>query len=421
MNLFRNLLFWIVLILVGALAAQLLVQDPGTLMLDYRGTRYTTTLAAAILIGLGALLALWLVWKMLSLPFSTLRRRRKRAGRAKLIEGLGALELGHWGRAEKLLDEAARHPAAHDDGVAHIAHVGAARAAAARGDAALANQQLDALAASQPVTRAVIAAELALDDDRPADALLLLEAPNVQPLPPRGLALRARALAATGEVGEAYGLLGAMRQQKAMPAERLDRLESQWASAALRQAEDANVLADRWDSLPKAFRSDPAAVTAYAERAAGLRWEDASAKSVEQALDERWNESLAELYGRLPIGQLDRRRQRAEQWLQAHPASPGLLLTLARLGLAQGQWPQAEAYLHRALAQGAGGGAWEELGHGFAQAGDDARSLLSYANALRASRGEAIVELPGRDLRQQIQDRAVIEERDEHGMPRLRE
>src|SRR5690606_20563290 len=115
-------------------------------------------------------------------------------------------------------------------------------AAAARGDAALANQQLDALAASQPVTRAVIAAELALADDRPADALLLLESPNVQPLPPRGLALRARALAATGEVGEAYGLLGAMRQQKVMPAERLDRLESQWASAALHQAEDANVL-----------------------------------------------------------------------------------------------------------------------------------------------------------------------------------
>lgn len=421
MNLFRNLLFWIVLILVGALVAQLLVQDPGTLILDYRGTQYTTTLAAAILVGLGALLALWLVWKMLSLPFATLRRRRERAARARLVDGLDALELGHWSRAEKLLDEVARSPIAQTDGVVHLARVGAARAAAARGEAALANQHLDALAAPHPVTRAVTAAELALADDRPADALLLLETPNVQPLPPRALALRAQALAATGDVGEAYGLLGAMRQQKALPAARLDRLELQWAQAALRQAEDANVLADRWEALPRAFRSDPGAVAAYAERAAGLRWEDAAAKSLEQALDERWDESLIALYGRLPIGQLERRREHAEQWLHAHPASPELLLTLARLARAQGQWPQAETCLHRALAQGAGADAWEELGHGFAQVDDEARSRLSYANALRASRGESVTELPGRDMRQQIHDRAVGEERDEHGTPRLRE
>ncbi|MBO7941958.1 hypothetical protein JTP77_039600, partial [Streptomyces sp. S9] len=80
----------------------------------------------------------------------------------------------------------------------------------------------------------------------------------------------------------------------------------------------------------------------------------------------------------------------------------------------------AEAYLHRALAQGAGSEAWEELGHGFAQAGDESRARLSYLNALRAARGEAPSELPGRDLRQKLFDEAVVEERDEFGMPRLR-
>ncbi len=421
MNLFRNLLFWIVLALVGALAAQLLVQDPGALMLDFRGTRYTTTLAAAILMGLGIWLGLWLVWKMLSLPIVTLRRRRRRAARGKLVEGLGALELGHWSRAGKLLDDAARQPFAVRYGVAQLAHAGAARAAAASGDVALAQSHLDSLTASHPVTRAVIAAELALADGRSADALALLEIPEIQPLPPRGLLLRAGALAASGDVGEAYGLLGAMRQQKVMPASQLDALESQWATAALIEAGDANILADRWESLPKAFRSDPAAVTAYAERAAALRWEDAAAKSVERALDERWDDSLAALYGRLPIGQLEHRRQHAERWLQAHPASPGLLLALARICRLQGQWPQAEAYLHRAIAQGAGSDAWEELGDGFAQSGDEARGRMAYANALHASRGEPVIDMPGRDMRQQIHDMAVIEERDEHGMPRLRE
>jgi HemY protein len=96
------------------------------------------------------------------------------------------------------------------------------------------------------------------------------------------------------------------------------------------------------------------------------------------------------------------------------------MLTLARLARAQGQWPQAEDALHRAIAQGAGADAWEELGRGYADAGDASRASLSYANALRASRGEAAMELPGRDMRQRIHDEAVIEERDAHGMPRLR-
>ena len=50
------------------------------------------------------------------------------------------------------------------------------------------------------------------------------------------------------------------------------------------------------------------------------------------------------------------------------------------------------------------------------------RTLLvrSYANALSARRGEATIELPGRDLKQKIFDQAVVEERDEHGVPRLR-
>ncbi|ALN83620.1 hemY family protein [Lysobacter capsici] len=415
MNLFRNLLFWIVLALVGALAAQLLVQDPGKVVVTYGGMNYFTNVPKALLMLIGGLLALWLVWKVLSLPFTAVRRHRKKQARARLIDGLDALHQGHWTRAEKSLAQAARNR-----DVAAIAGVAAARAAAARGDAAAKVQYLDALAADHPVARALAAADLALAEDRPGDALAALDMPTAQPLPPRGLALRAQALAALGRAGEAYGLLGALRQHNVWPAERLSQYEAAWAEAALREAADANVLADHWETLPKPLKTDPAAVAAYAERAAALRWEEAAAKSLEQALDTRWDESLAALYGRLPIGRLDARRANAERWLQAHPGSPGLLVSLARIARAQGQWPQAEAYLHRALAQGANSEAWEELGHGFAQVGDENRARLSYVNALRAGRGEAITELPGRDLRQKLFDEAVIEERDEFGMPRLR-
>ncbi|MFZ2754210.1 MAG: heme biosynthesis protein HemY, partial [Lysobacteraceae bacterium] len=84
------------------------------------------------------------------------------------------------------------------------------------------------------------------------------------------------------------------------------------------------------------------------------------------------------------------------------------------------QWPHAEQTLHRAIAQGGGGEAWEALGDGFAQAGDDARATLCYRNALRAARGEAVEPMPGRDLKQLILAEAAIEDRDAHGLPRLR-
>lgn len=416
MNLFRNVLFWIVLALVGALVAQLLVQDPGYVLIRYGGYDYSTNVPKAFALLLVLLALLWLLWKLVSLPFVAMRRHRERQARARLIDGFDALHQGQWDRAEKLLDQAAESP----DAVA-VAHIGASRAALARGDETAARAHLAAIGTTNAPSRAIAEAELALAEGRTADALAALDAPSATPLPPRGLVLRGEALAALGRSGDAYGLLGALRQQQALSADRLGELEARWAAASLREANDANVLADRWEALPKPLLNDPGTVAAYAERAAALRWDEAAARSIEQALDARWDESLVALYGRLPIGRLEQRRTQAERWLSSHPASPALLVTLARLARAQGQWPQAEAYLHRSLAQGANAEAWEELGDGFAATDDERLARQCYANALRATRGETAQELPGRDLRQQIFDQAVVEERDEHGVPRLRE
>jgi HemY protein len=416
MPLFRNLLFWLVLALLGALVAQALLQDPGAVLVRFRGMDYRTTVVGALLLVLAALLVLWLLWTALTLPFRGWRAFRQRQARARLTDGLLALQHGHWTRAEKLLTQAAER----DDGAA-MARIAAAQAADARGDAAAAQAHLDALGERHATTRALAVAERALAQARPADALAALDAPAAQPLPPRGLWLRAQAAAAMGRAHEAYGMLGALRQQQALPATELDAVQARWAAASLREAADPNILADRWDALPKPLQAESAVVGAYATRAAALRWDDAAARSLEQALDARWDDGLVELYGALPIGRLDARREQLERWLQARPANSAVLLALARVLRMQGQWPQAESTLYRALAQGGGGAAWEELGHGYAQVPDDGRASLAYANALRAARGDAPVDMPGRDLRQQIHDAAAVEIRDEHGVPRLRE
>jgi HemY protein len=412
MNLFRNLLFWLVLALVGALVAQMVLQDPGEVLVRFRGQDYRSTVVGAALIVLLAFFALWLLWLVVTLPFRGWRGFKRRQMRARLTDGLAALQQGHWTRAEKLLELAAER-----DEVAAVARVGAARAADARGDAAAAARQLDALTERHPIAGAIARAERALTAGDAATALTVLDTPAAQPLPPRGLLLRAEALAALGRAHEAYGMLGALRQQQAVPGPALDGLQARWAAASLIESPDANALADRWDALPKPLQADPAVVGAYADRASDLRWDEAAARNIEQALSTQWDERLVERYGRLPTTAPDTRRAQLERWLQAHPESPATLLALARLQ----PWPIAEATLHRAVAQGGGARGWEALADGYVAAGDPESARLAYANALRASRGETTLALPNRDLRQQIHDEAAIEIRDEHGLPRLRE
>lgn len=407
MNLFRNLLFWLLLALVGALLAQVLVQDPGFVLVRYLGTTVESTLVGGLLMLGTALFALWLLWKLVGLPFRLWRQRRERNARARLGDGFEALHQGRYAQAEKLLSKSAQNPRFEA-----AARVAAAQAALARGDADAATVHLDALPAQHAPLRALVLADAALAQGRPAEAAAALDDVADQALPPRALALRADALAAHGRSAEAYGMLGALRQQQALSISQLAERERLWASRMLSEADDGNALAGHWDVLSAALRTVPAVARAYADRAAALRWDEAAAGNLETAIDTQWDDALAAHYGALPVERLDtaavaQRRAHAERWLQAHPDSTGALLGLARLARAQGEWALAERTLLRAVAiaddSGSGSGSaglweadiWEELGNGFAQADEDAQARHSYRNALRALRGEPTEALPG--------------------------
>lgn len=383
-----RLLFWIALMLLGAaLAHVLLAQDPGHVLVRWRGSDYTTTVLNAAWIVLGVALALWLAWTLLAFPFRAWRQHRDARDRARLGEGFEALYQGRYSQARKLLAQAAGDPQAEA-----AARIGAMEAALARGDEAAARAELDAFGDRHAATRAIARAELALRDGRPTDALVALDVPAAQPLPPRGLALRADALAASGQSAEAYGLLGALRRQQALGDAPLAERELRWAGASLREG-DENAFAERWESMPKALKTEPAVVAAYVDRAAALGWHDAAAKALDRARD-------------------------------AHPRHPALLAASAHLAQAQGQWAQAEADWHAALADGGAAADWEALGDAYAARGDDPRARLCYANALRMARGQAITPLvaqpasPFADA--PLADEAeFLDDRDDNGLPRL--
>lgn len=416
MKILGNALFWILLVLLAVLAANFFLQDPGQVRVRYGGTDYSTSIPIALAGLLGVFALVVLAWNLLVYPFRAWRAHSDRRGRARFGEGLDALNYGQYERAEKLLAQAA----AEDDSIAVSARLAAARAARWRGDTSAARAQIDALGDRHAVARAIALAEQALREGRSADALVALDVPAAQPLPPRGLALRADALAAAGHSDEAYGLLGSLRKQHALPNARLDELQLRWAEGALREAADANALADRWQALPKPLKTEPDVALAYAERAQTLGWDQASIKAVEQALDTHWDERLAARYAAISSLDPGKRQATLERWSRTYNASPTLELALARSYREQGRWPEAQSYLQRALNDGAPADAWEELGNGYVAAGDEVRARISYGNALRATRGEAPLELPP-DPSSQAPGSIVTEERNEHGLPRLRE
>ncbi|HEY2344743.1 MAG TPA: heme biosynthesis HemY N-terminal domain-containing protein [Xanthomonadaceae bacterium] len=419
MKLFRTLLFCLVFAVVGALLWQQFASDQGQVIVSLHGTTYVTTVTKALLILVLAVAALWAIVLLLRLPFRLWQRRRRKQALARMTGGLLALHEGRWMRAEKMLAQASNHPPFRT-----TARLAAAQAAQARGDDAAFEQHLAAAGddAGDPAA-ALARAQAQLTDGRAQDAIATLDAAAQKaPPPPRALLLRARALLASRRAGEAYGMLGALKSAQALSPADHGAFEAELAAQSLREAEDANALADRWDRLLAPLRARGDVVSAYAQRAAEIGMEDAAASAIENTLKNRWDESLVLQFGRIPPGRNTpptARLQAAEAWLRAHSDSPALAVTLGHLSGELRQWGKAQDYLHRAIAQGAGPEAWEELGHVHAALNDDASAKQCYANALRAGRGEAVVPLSGRGLREQIFDASVIEERSEHGVPRL--
>lgn len=416
MNLFRTLLWWLLLAALGALAWELLSPDLGQVLVRWHGTTLTTTVAA-FLAGWALLwFAAWVLWSLLRLPFTAWQRLAQTQARSRLINGLTALHEGRNARAESLLDKAAEEKDA-----ASVARLAAREAALRRGDTVAAALQQAALSRINPMAGAIANAQTLLAQGKPSLALESLQAwADRRQLPPRGLWLRGQALAESGRALESLAVYEELAREPGMAPDQLAAYERAWNAALLRQSAHANELHQRWQQLPPRLREIEDCLLAFAIRAGELGLESEAAGTLADALDRQWSETLVRQFALLPPAREDLRLARAEQWLGRHPNSPGLALCLGRLCRQAQLYGKAEESLHRALAQGAAAEAWEELGHVYTALNDPARAQACYANALRSLRGETARLIGGRSLREQIADEAVAELRNEHGLPHLR-
>lgn len=227
MKVLRTVLILLVAVALGVFGAQWLSHqnsyDLGNVVVSVGGNDYRAAMPQALLILVIALLVLWLVWTLISLPFRVWGKYRRKKGRARLIEGLRAADHGQWQRAERLLVTASE-----DDDVSGIALASAVRVADARGDDASATALAQQLAERDPTAHALLQGERHLARQRPVEAINALDSANAQPLPARGLLLRTQALAQIGRADEAYGQLGALRQQAVLPPMPTTRWKPPW-------------------------------------------------------------------------------------------------------------------------------------------------------------------------------------------------
>ena len=419
MKVWRWILLLVIIAAVAAFSWHWIAEDPGYVLVRFRGVTAQTSLLAAVVLVLLAWAAITLLWRLARWPFGAFSRRHRRVSQQRLAEGLVALMEGRHSDAERDLNRASRL-----DTLRGPALLAAAEASSRRGEHSRALESLDEAAQVAPRAARVLRARVLRRDGKPAEALTLLtpEADNSS-LSPGGWREFALAALASGDTRRARLALEPLQKSGVFGARGYNVLETQILVASINAATDGAVLNTLWSQLPKTQRRAPAVVDAYARKAASYGLVLPAMDEVESALRREWSPQLVETYGALAGDDLEARLRRAESWLDGHPNDPSLLLALGRMCVRLSQWLKARQYLERSLALAPGANAWEALGDTYAGQGDTALAQCCYRNAIAIARGDNTEPLPPASVvGGRLDTRPIaIEERDVHGVPRLRE
>jgi len=410
MKSYRLLLWGLGLAALGALLFGLLAEDPGYLLLEWRGYAIESTAVAALALVAAAWLLLRVVLGLLLWPLRAWRRHGERTARRRLADGLLAAQRGEHATALKLLNRAARR--ARFKVPALMAAADSARALA---DESAEQRALSALDEADRESARLARARSLLAHGDAAAALVLLRA-AAEPSAPALRIERMRAALAEGEAGAALQDLRALKAAAAaVPAE----LEAEALAAALRHSPDLELLRQRLAELPRSARVEPALVAAFADRARALGAPELGDDAIEHALRKQWDETLVADYGRAARGDQRERIRRAEAWLEEHPGSPALQLALGRLCRIDGLWGKAEAHLLRASHGPHAAAAWEELALALVAQGEELLARQALQNALAAQRGQAASTLTARARAALGVGSEAIERRSSMGVPLL--
>lgn len=386
-------------LVVGALGAHFLQEDPGYVVISFRGYVIEMSVPVLLVLILLAITLAWLVVRAFRVPRKLGEAAgRYRSGRAgeRLTRGMIEVAEGNLAKGERLLTRSA---VKSDSPLAN--YLQAARAAHLLGQYERRDHWLrEAYEMTPQAASAVLLtqAELQLDQGQYEQALATLRRLEEQvPNHSHALNLLGRLYYRLEDWQQLEALLPRLRKHGRMDGALLDRWSVRVYAEKLAAAEDAAGVEAAWQSIPKNLRSD--VVLLEARYAALIRTgqHEAAEKEIVRELKREWRGPLVRLFGVIEGPDPARQLRRAEDWLKGHPDDVNLLLAAARLCLRNELWGKARSYLETVISLQPSPEAYQEYGSLLNRLGEGDAAAEAYRHGLGLVAGPALPAIP--DLR----------------------
>jgi HemY protein len=351
-------------VLLGAFAAHFLLADRGYVLVNFRGYVIEMSVPGLIIV---LLLAYLLVRALVAVAQAPKRWRATREQRqierrdSDLAAGLAQLIEGNWARSERLLTKGLKRADAPLANYLLAAHAAQLQGATDRRDQWL--ELAQGISAEAATAAQLTRAQLQLQAGDPAGAVATLKSlEEAKADPPAVAALLARAYRALDDRAQLVGLA----------------VETELSRTDM----TAEHLAQIWDGLPSELKSTPTVVAGRARALFRLGRGDEAERELRAALKREWHPKLVESYGEVRGADPAKQLKQAENWLKTYPDDAALLLTAARLSMANELWGKARSYLESSLALAPVPDAYALYGRLLTQLGEDEQALLAFRSGL---------------------------------------
>lgn len=389
----RLVIFVLAIVFVAMLATLYTIENPGYVLLARAPWSIEMSLALFIPLALFTFLLLYLliyifvrIWRI---PKDVSRwrfRKQTHIARTGLFDGLINAAEGNWAEAEAKLLASMRNS---DSPL--LNYLGSACASQGKGNIEKRDEYLALAHKSAPqhyLAIGMVQAFLQTQAHQYEQALATLT--ELRTLAPRHkpvlklLALVYRELRDWAGLANLYPDL---HKHEALSRNELDALELRTHRELLMltlPSGSLDVLRRAWNAVPKALHRHPSLIAIYTRQLIQQDEMKEAEKLLRVAIEDQWDDSLVELYGRVRGSQPSEQLDVAESWLSGHGGNPVLLLTLARLAFFNEIEGKARNYVEKAIAVRGSADAYEFYGGLLEKLDQTDEALAAYRKGLSA-------------------------------------
>ncbi|MEM8546782.1 MAG: heme biosynthesis HemY N-terminal domain-containing protein [Pseudomonadota bacterium] len=378
-------------LLITAAGTHFLLQDPGYVVINFRGWLVEMSVPGLLMILVLVGLIAWLTLQVLRAPRklgeAAAAYSGKRAGK-RYTQGLIEIAEGNYAKGEKLLTRGARKADAP-----LLNYLAAARAAQLQNEDERRDNWLKLAYKQQPeASNAILLtqAELQIAHEQFERAQATLTKLDEQEAG-RGQAvvLLARLHHQLKDWRALGQLLPRLRRIGKPDRATIDGWATEFHVHRLRETAGYNGDVGReWEEVPKPLKKRDALRIAYIEALAATDQEPLAERELRSMLKAAWEPRLVALFGEVQGQDAASQLQQAEQWLAKRADDPDLLLAAARLCMANKLWGKARSYLESSLAGAKTPSAYATYGQLLAQLGESAAAAEAYRKGLGMVAGD---------------------------------